>query len=181
MQMYAKGDAMAFEVLYKKHKDSLYRFVLNQIKKTDTAEDIFQDIWAKLIKNRHQYKAHKNKARFKTWLFTLARNTVIDYYRAQGRTKDWQEQFELDEIGIPASDIKEPEQAFEQNVLAEHLLDAIHALPELQREAFLLKEEAGLSLKDIATATRTTPETVKSRLRYAYQKLRIQLEGVKDE
>lgn len=181
MLMYAKGNPVAFEKLYSKYKDSVYRFVHHQIKHTETSEEIFQDIWTKLINNRTNYIAYKNKASFKTWLFKLARNTVVDYFRAQGRAKNWQAQFETDELGIPASDIQEPEVAFEQNLLAEHLLEAIYALPELQREAFLLKEEAGLSLKEIATTTKATPETVKSRLRYAYKKLRAQLEGVKDE
>lgn len=181
MLMYANGNALAFEQLYKKHKDSVYRFVLNQISSTEIAEEVFQDIWAKVINNKNQYTANKNQASFKTWLFTIARNTIVDYYRAQGRIKQWQEQLEIDEVAIPTSNIQDPEATFETHVLAEHLLSAIYELPELQREAFLLKEEAGLSLKKIAIATQSTPETVKSRLRYAYKKLRTQLEGVKDE
>ncbi|MDN5937887.1 MAG: sigma-70 family RNA polymerase sigma factor, partial [Salinisphaera sp.] len=78
MQRYAHGDAGAFEVLYHRHKGPLYRYVLRGVGNRATADELYQDIWLRLIQARNGYQP---RARFSTWLFTLAHNRVVDHYR----------------------------------------------------------------------------------------------------
>ena len=120
----------------------------------------------KLIQGRERYEV---KAKFTTYLYTIARNCIIDYYRKQGYTGFEDESVDVDNLG--ANQQMQPENQLELHRNTEQLLAGIATLPALQREALLLKEEAGMSLKEIATLTGVNTETVKSRLRYAVKKL----------
>lgn len=172
MSRYREGDAPAFETLYRRHKGPLYRYMLRQCSGAAVAEELFQDVWMKLIHARQRYEA---RAKFTTYLYHLAHNRLIDHYRRQA-------------TGIPISyddDAEEPliEQVADHPALqpdnmlarrrqAQQLLQQLAELPEAQREVFLLREENGLSLAEIAEVTGVTAETAKSRLRYAVNKLR---------
>jgi len=166
MMMYQAGDAAAFEVLYSRHKGGVYRYVLRQCGNRSTTDELFQDVWMKLIQNRGQYQV---KARFTTWLYTIARHHLIDYYRKTGMAWTRTDAAELE--GIEARHQDQPENRLALQQDTSRLLAEIDALPALQREAVLLKEEAGMSLQEIATLTGVNIETVKSRLRYAIRKL----------
>jgi len=179
MLRYAAGDAAAFEALYARHRGGLFRFILRQCGDRGTAEEMFQDVWTKLIQARSGYRPD---ARFATWLYTLAHNRVVDWYRRRSKVV-WL-QFGADEEGAESSAQLEamaaqrgeqPEVRAESKQLAARLLELLDELPPAQREAFLLHQEGGLSVADIATATQTAEETAKSRLRYAMAKLRLGL------
>ncbi len=172
MRAYAGGDAAAFEVLYTRYRKSLYGFLLRQCGSPQVAEELYQETWIKLIRARERYEV---RARFRTFLFSIAHNVLIDSYRSAGRRPDLQG-LEYDE-GNPVADqgpqpLPEPEGAAVAGQLAERLLALLGELPDAQREVFLLKEEGGMSLAEIAAATGAGPEAVKSRLRYAWAKLR---------
>lgn len=177
MARYCQGDATAFDTLYLRHKGSLYRYLLRQCGNAGTAEELFQDIWMKIVKARESYQP---SARFRTFLFAIAHNRLIDHYRRQRGiplSYDTTESGDCEQNLAPVigngrlTDV----QADNQRRLArlERLIDA---LPEAQREAFLLQQEGGLSIEQIATATGVNPETAKSRVRYALKKLRSGLE-----
>ena len=171
MQRYRDGDTVAFEVLYSRHKGGLYRYVQRQCNDPDIAQELFQDIWLSLIKHRHHYEV---KAQFTTYLYRLAHNRLIDFYRKKRpeslRHYDVHKNPMIDDP--PASESLMPDNVFEARQRARRLLVALQHLPEPQREAFLLREEAGLSVVGIAEVTGVPPETAKSRLRYATNKLR---------
>ena len=166
MMLYQQGDASAFEILYSRHKGPVYRFVLRQCGDQHTSDELFQDIWMKLIQRREQYEV---RAKFTTYLYTLVRNHLIDYYRKHGNTPGDAESIDIDNVVARQQD--QPEKRLEIQRDTTRLLAGIAALPAEQREAVLLKEEAGMSLKEIATLTGVNIETVKSRLRYAIKKL----------
>ena len=170
MLNYTQGDADAFEVLYQRHKGPLYRFVLRQCG-PQFVDDLFQDIWIKVIKSRMSYRV---KATFRTWLYHIARNRIIDHYRRQNIRPVDNNQDSL--ASISDSSHIQPENQLEKNDRHERLIQAITALPDEQKEAFLLREEAGLTVEEIALTTGVSYETTKSRLRYANQKLRQYLE-----
>ena len=170
MLRYRDGDADAFARLYACHKGPLYRYLLRQCGQPAVAEELFQDVWLKLIAARSGYTV---QARFATWLYRIAHNRLVDHYRASARglplsyaddCPEWAE--------IPAPEEVQPEVREDRRRQSERLLELLAELPEAQREAMLLKEEAGLSLEEIAQATGTGRETVKSRLRYALARLR---------
>ncbi|MEE4376553.1 MAG: RNA polymerase sigma factor [Candidatus Competibacteraceae bacterium] len=169
MLRYRNGETAAFEQLYVRHKGALYRYCLRQCSTTAVAEELFQDVWLKVINARANYTA---QARFTTYLYRLAHNRLVDYYRAQSRTIPAVDCNDAEWTAIPTPACEQPEQQAERRGQAEQLLQLLNALPETQREAFLLREEGGLSLDAIAEVTGVNRETAKSRLRYAVAKLR---------
>ena len=163
MLAYGRGDAGAFETLYKRHRGPVYRFVLRAIKNRSTAEELFQEVWIRVIEARSRYAP---QARFTTWLYTIAHNLLVDHWRKKGLSL-----VQLDDEPTVAAPDNPARQAEARQSLA-RLLQALEALPAAQREAFLLHEEAGLSVAEIAAATGTKEEAAKSRLRYAMAKLK---------
>jgi len=169
MLRYAAGELAAFQVLYERHRGGLYRYFLRQSPR-DVAEELFQDVWARVIKARRNYRPD---ARFRTWLYTLARNRLIDYWRSQGRDPlalaDNAAQGLEDAAGSLAEN---PRDLADRRDCLALLLRLVESLPVLQRETFLLRHDAGMTLAEIAAALRTGAETTRSRLRYATQRLR---------
>jgi RNA polymerase sigma-70 factor (ECF subfamily) len=170
MMSYSAGDAEAFEILYQRHKGSLYRFILRQCGSRMT-DELFQDIWLKVIKTRENYQV---SASFKTWLYHIARNRIIDQYRRDNIRPVDNHSDELETIESTMT--PSPEKSLHTKIQHEHLLDAISDLPAEQKEAFLLREEAGLSVEQIAQTCGINFETAKSRLRYATKKLQQALQ-----
>lgn len=161
MLAYQAGDATAFDRLYARHRGPLFRFLLRGCSNRAQAEEMFQDVWMNVIKARSGYQA---SAKFTTWLYHIAHNRLIDDYRRQ------RPQQELDENLVDQS--AGPERLAMQQQQQVHLMQCIAGLSLEQRTAFLLQEERGLTLAEIAEVTGVGRETVKSRLRYALQKLR---------
>jgi RNA polymerase sigma factor (sigma-70 family) len=164
MLAYRDGNAGAFETLYARHRSRLYRFMLRGVKDRAAAEEMFQDVWMRAIDARGRYSP---QAKFTTWLYTIAHNRLVDHWRQKGLST-----VALDEgEGVP-DETGDPARRVQARQSLNALLDAIEALPHVQREAFLLHEEAGLTIDEIATATGTNAEAAKSRLRYAMSKLK---------
>jgi RNA polymerase sigma-70 factor (ECF subfamily) len=180
MLAYAAGDAAAFDALYLRHKGGVYRYLLRQCRGNATADELFQDVWMNLIRARATYAP---TAKFTTWLYRLAHNRLIDHYRASGHLTLVSADDEANEetvAALPGARGDDPEVRAENRELGERLRTAVAALPPAQREAFLLQQEAGLSLAEIAELTGVGTETVKSRLRYALAKLRRDLDDLDD-
>lgn len=174
MLRYRDGDADAFTQLYARHKGPLYRYLLRQCGAT-VVDELFQDIWLKLVAARAGYRV---EAKFSTWLYRIAHNRLVDYYRASARGLPLSYADDCPEwMDIPAPAAVQPEVREDRRRQSERLLVLLAELPEAQREALLLKEEAGLSLEEIAQATGVGRETVKSRLRYSLARLRLGLGG----
>jgi RNA polymerase sigma factor (sigma-70 family) len=167
MLAYRGGDAAAFEELYARHRTRLFRFVLRSVKLRPAAEELYQEIWMRVIEARGTYKA---TARFTTWLYTIAHNRMVDHWRRAGLSL-----VALDQDDIPSGD-PGPQRHAEGREALGRFAAALASLPPAQREAFLLHEEAGMSVAEIATATGTNPEAAKSRLRYAMTKLKAALD-----
>jgi len=169
MLRYQDGDVSAFEILYRRHHDPLYRYLLRMCRHKDTAEDIFQDVWGKIVKARSSYRP---TAKFTTFLYRVAHNCFIDHVR---RNKRHANSTELqDELHCHPGE--QPETLTERSLAKERLAIALLDLPDEQRDAFLLHEEAGLNLDQIASVTGSNRETAKSRLRYAVNKLRAAID-----
>lgn len=174
MLRYRDGDAGAFKALYARHKGGLYRYILRQCGNRAHADELFQEVWMNLIRARSRYQA---EAKFSTYLYHLAHNRVIDHYRREkGCVPVSFDDEDCAEVGnIAASETDQPERQAASKEQAARLLQALEDLPEAQREAFLLHEEGGLSVEEIAAATGVDREAAKSRLRYALAKLRKSL------
>ena len=167
MLAYRSGDASAFDTLYARHRARLFRFVLRSIKVRAAAEELYQEIWMRVIEARSTYQA---TARFTTWLYTIAHNRMVDHWRRAGLAL-----VSLDDHDVPSNSPDPARHAEARETLA-RFAAALERLPPAQREAFLLHEEGGLTVAEIAAATGSNEEAAKSRLRYAMAKLKAALD-----
>ncbi len=165
MQDYGNGDAMAFDQLYNRHRSPLYRFFKRQINDIATANDLYQEVWEKIIKARQTYRPDMP---FKPWMYRIAHNHLVDHFRRS--------QPDSNALSDTLADRQPgPAQKMDKQQHTDQLLNGISALPTEQQTTLLLKLESGLKLQEIATVTGVNRETVKSRLRYAVDKLRRSL------
>ncbi|RRJ83776.1 sigma-70 family RNA polymerase sigma factor [Aestuariirhabdus litorea] len=162
MQRYGEGEVAAFEQLYQRHRQGLYRYFLRQCGQPALAEDLYQEVWSRVIGAARRYRPD---ARFDTWLYRIAHNRLVDHYRRPSLVGS--EPTETVEAVEPG-----PVEAAEQQQQAQRLHHCLGQLPALQLEAFMLKEEVGFSAAAVAEVVGASLEATKSRLRYAYQKLR---------
>jgi RNA polymerase sigma-70 factor (ECF subfamily) len=165
-----RNDAAAFEQLYRRHRNGLYRYLLRQCGLASVAEELFQDVWFGVIRAKRKYVI---EARFATYLYKIAHNRLIDHYRRAAHRPSVPAAEDCDPVDLlPAEAISQPEVKLEAKEQIERFSALLAVLPESQREAFVLHEEAGLSIDEIAIATGVNHETAKSRLRYAVARLR---------
>ena len=175
MLRYARGDIDAFDALYGRHELAVWRFVFRSVKVQAVADDLLQDVWFSVARHARSYEV---KAKFRTWLFTLAHNRLVDHLRtAKNHTS-------LDASDDDARSLADtlvadsgfgPVRQLQSREQAAALIAAVERLPLEQREAFLLQAEGDLSVQEIAEATGVNFETAKSRLRYARASLRQHL------
>lgn len=171
MLAYAAGDLQAFAALYGRHRIRLYRFLLRQVRDGGLADDLFQDIWQRVVAARATWRP---EARFATWLFRIAHNRLVDHWRALQHRPPAPTDAEQRTSRVPDPDT--PERRLSDYEEHQRLHAALDGLPVEQREAVLLRLEQELSLEEIGEVTGVGRETVKSRLRYAMDKLRAGLE-----
>jgi RNA polymerase sigma-70 factor (ECF subfamily) len=165
---YREGDGAAFEILYARHRQGLYRFLLGLSGKPELADEVFQETWLSLIRSASQ---PQGRATFRTWLFQIARNRLIDHWRKHGAHQPLHDSYD-EQLHAVGDETNDPEQLLNLSRDSQRLESALQALPADQREVFLLRAHGDLDLAQIASLTDTPLETVKSRLRYAQQKLR---------
>ena len=165
---YRKGDAAAFEALYGRYRQSLYLFLLRSCDTPADADELYQDAWSRVISAARPF----TEGAFKAYLFRIARNLQIDRFRRQ----------HLHVVSDPEAlcELPDPADPLDQRAhdadCGERMKRQLAQLPREQCEAFLLKEEGGFTLEQIAEMVSVGRETIKSRLRYALKQLRKMLE-----
>ena len=165
---FIKGDTSAFENLYNRYRESLYTYLLRSSGNHAEADDIYQDAWSRVI----HAKVPFTTGSFKAYIFKIARNLQIDSHRRSHIHLVG----DNDHIEEVADSKPTMERQMDGEDCGERLLSEVAVLPMEQRDAFLMKEETGLSLEQIATMLDVGRETIKSRLRYAMKRLREVLE-----
>lgn len=162
MMEWAAGKMEAFELLYARHRTPLYRYVLRQAGDEATANDLYQGSWEKIIRAR---KTYRPQAPFRAWMYRVAHNHVMDHFRRRRPETGL-------ETGLLESGTAGPEEELRLDKRESDLRDAVARLPEKQKDAILLKLDAGLDLQSIADVLGVNRETAKSRLRYAVARLK---------
>ncbi|HFE46218.1 MAG TPA: RNA polymerase sigma factor [Nannocystis exedens] len=186
MADFREGDAAAFEILMTRHRRGILNFLYRSVNNQSRAEELLQEVFLRVIRAKARYQ---QTARFSTWLYTIARNLCVDESRrakfrrhlsldAPRRGRDGgQRESMLD--GTAADDVRVDDQAMGPTI-QNRLKQAIDRLPEDQREVFLMRQLSGLSFKQIGEAVGAPENTVKSRMRYALEKLRGDLQDLRD-
>jgi RNA polymerase sigma-70 factor (ECF subfamily) len=180
MARYITGDEKSFEAVYRRHRAGLRRFLARQCGSEATAQELAQEVWFRVIR-AVQNKSYSADGRFAPYLYRIARNHLIDWYRKTGSYRE----LEMDETvsdeaeaaNLEFTGIRNPEQALGDKQNLRNVLAAIEELPPEQRTALMMSLESEMSYEEIAEATGTNRETVKSRLRYARQTLRQRVLG----
>jgi len=173
---YTRGDEAAFASLYDRHDRKCYGFIRRlMVQSSDgVAEDVHQETWIAVAKGAASFDARRSQ--FVTWLFTIARNRVIDHLRAEKVSSIWTGG-DADGIEDVADEAAGPLEQAMSRQFASAVVRAVEGLPFVQREAFLLFTEGEMSLEAIAKATGVGQETTKSRLRYARDGMRKHMAG----
>jgi RNA polymerase sigma factor (sigma-70 family) len=169
---YARGDAAAFELLYRRHEMRVWRYLQRNLRNAATADELMQEVWFAVARDAARYLP---SARFTTWLFTIAHNRMVDSIRASRRHSNFESLGHgSDEVirHLTADPGAGPVAAAVARDEAAALIRAVEELPREQRDAFLLQVEGDLDIEEIARITGSSFETTKSRLRYARTKLR---------
>jgi len=189
IQWYHKGNTEAFEQLYSRYKNAMYHYFFRQVQSAGIADELHQDVWLNIIKSSSGFAQQSS---FKTWLYKIAHNRLVDHYRRTskqplylvqeaGLEKNSGQELEKESDAGSAHNSQdnrcndEPDAILQEQQLSNALLDGIASLPREQKEVFLLHEKSGLTLQEIATITDSSFESTKSRLRYAVKKLRQSL------
>ena len=172
MLRYARGDLRAFETLYERHRGGLYRYLARQTRNPEAANDLFQEVWSKVIASRERYEP---RAKFQTFLYRIAHNCFVDYYRRSSArpeiSGDAQEDWH-DTLTAPESDRPDFARGAGSDGRAVWAKGAGGLADRAARRVSVVARSQGLSLEEIAVITAVGPETAKSRLRYAVAKLR---------
>lgn len=186
MLAFQRGDARAFEELAKRHQRGIYNFVLRSVRERGRAEELLQEVFLRVVRSKDRYE---RTAKFSTWIYSIARNLCVDESR-RARFRDHQSLdaerrgkngdgggpmvARLESKSVPT------DAAAEAPKLRRRLEDAVAALPEEQREVFVMRQVSGMSFREIGESIGVPENTVKSRMRYALEKLREQLADLRD-
>ncbi len=177
MIRYQRGDKSAFSLLVRRHQSPLYNFALRQIGAPSVAEDVVQEAFVRVVQNATEFK---HEARFTTWVYTITRNLCVDQLRKRALRKhpsldDARGNEEGGEGRTLGEQTADPRASVEREAtgseLKERITRAVETLPEDQREVFLMREVSNLPFKEIAEIVGVPENTVKSRMRYALERL----------
>lgn len=184
MVAYQKGDVRAFELLLTRHKKPVFNFILRFVGSRETAEDLLQETFLRVIKGA---EAYQRQAKFTTWLYTIARNLCVDQSRRAKHRKAQSLDAPMSNSAdsgtlldvVPSTEIASDRQAVNKE-LQVRLQEALARLSEEQREVFLMRQVQGMAFKEIAEVVGVPENTVKSRMRYALERLQRALSEYED-
>ena len=168
MLAYQAGQQKAFDELYQRYRQPIFAYLMRNIGSQMQAEEVYQEVWLSLIKQRANYTA---TASFRSYVFCIAHSRLMDFFRQQGKLSANDSIDEQSPPELIACASYEPQAQLEQQRLIARLQWCISQIPEEQRAVLVLKLESELSLQTIAEQLNIAFETLKSRFRYAQAKL----------
>ena len=171
---YRRGDVQCLEELVRKYRRQLFGFIVNMTSDLSAADDVFQEVWFKAIRNIDKYRAGS----FLAWLTRIARNHVIDRWRAKKESVSLDAE---DEHGRALKEnIEDPGSGPDENVagadVAENVFEILEQLPLEQKEVVVMRVKEGLSFKEISEIQGVSINTALARMHYAIGKLRTMLQ-----
>jgi len=179
MHAFRDGDARAFEELLERHERKVWGFLRRSVGDATVAEDLLQEVFLRVVKARAEWKG---EAKFTTWVYAIARNLCVDHARRavhrDARSLDAPTRPGVDDANAEtwhdrlASEERDAEGLASDGQVRARVDAAVAALPADQREVFLLREVMDMPFAEIAAVVGAPEPTVKSRMRYALERLR---------
>jgi RNA polymerase sigma-70 factor (ECF subfamily) len=169
---FKRGRTEAFEEIVERYQDRLFHLFIHFVKNRQDAEDLLQEAFIRMLKGIHSYD-HRQK--FDAWIFTIANHLACDFLRR--RKKNWIfYSADMQNFETEPQDVESKPETYDCIVQ-----DMLQCLPWEQRQIFLLREEAGLSFREIADMLGISINTALGRMHYAVVKLRAQLKELPEE
>ena len=170
--LYTKGVNQAFDVLVERYKERVYTYIYHTVKCEELADDIFQETFVKAIITINQGRYTEN-GKFLPWIFRIAHNLIIDYYR-QEKSENTQS-CDAEEVDIlNRKDLSECtiEDQMVTEQIHQDIKNLVNALPDSQKEVLLMRYYKNMSFKEIAETTNVSINTALGRMRYAILNMR---------
>lgn len=176
LERYKNGDQRAFELLLVRYRVPIFNYLLRSVRDASRAEDLLQEVFLRVV---HRCDHFEHRAKFSTWLYTIARNLCVDASRRMVHRRHRS-------LDAPARDDLEGSEALVERIASEtpgadrdatsHRLrvaiaHAVEELPDDQKEVFLMRQVQGLAFAEIASVVGVSENTIKSRMRYALERL----------
>ncbi len=171
ISLYLSGNQTAFEFLLKRHKDKIYTSIYLFVKDTELAEDIFQEVFIKIVDTLRRDK-YNNEGKFLQWAMRIAYNMCVDHFRRSKRMSKVSNTETFDIFSIIESKDDNMEGSIIKSQIHQRLRELIDQLPDEQREVVILRHYADMSFKEISQMTRVSINTSLGRMRYALINLR---------
>jgi len=189
LERFAAGEPAAFGVLLKRYQTPVYNFIARSVRDTEAASDLLQEVFTRVIQHSTDFN---RSSKFSTWLYAIARNICIDHMRRMSHRRHasldaagpngagsdgspiapWVERVAIDQPAVDTSAAA--------GRLRSRIAQAIESLPQEQREVFLMRQLQQLPFAEIAAVVGTSENTVKSRMRYALERLQEALADFED-
>ena len=171
VQNYINGNERALELLIKRHKLRIFNFIYSKVFNRDTAEDIFQETFIKVIKTLKR-GLYNEEGKFLPWVMRIAHNLVIDFFRKNNRIPTFDNSEEFDIFQLIGDGNPSAEKAMIEEQVVEDLQNLILQLPDVQRDVLTMRLYKDMSFKEIAESTGVSINTALGRMRYAIINLR---------
>ena len=171
IESYIDGNEYALEKLIQKHKSRIYNFIYSKVMDRDTAEDIFQDTFIKVIRTLKKGGYDEN-GKFLPWVMRIAHNLIIDFFRKSNRIPTFENRDDYDVFQFIGDDSGNVEDALFDAQVENDLSDLIESLPDDQKEVLMMRIYRDMSFKEIAENTDVSINTALGRMRYAIINLR---------
>ncbi|WLR43776.1 RNA polymerase sigma factor SigX [Bacillus carboniphilus] len=162
----------AFQELYDQYHKEIYQFLMYMVKKPDVVDDLVQEVYIKVLKSYEKFEGRSSQ---KTWLFSIARNVAMDYFRQQ---KTWKQRLmnKLDIDALSISDSKPlPEEIVVQSESVKLIYEALDCCNENQRAVVILRYIQQLSIVETAQVLKWSQSKVKTTQHRALKKLKDQM------
>ncbi len=175
VQDYINGNERALEMLIIRHKLKIYNFIYSKVFDRDTAEDIFQETFIKVIKTLKR-GVYSEEGKFMPWVMRIAHNLVIDFFRKNNRIPIFDNNDEFDIFQLIGDGNPTAERSMIEEQVVEDLQKLIVELPDEQKDVLTMRLYKDMSFKEIAESTGVSINTALGRMRYAIINLRKLIE-----
>lgn len=171
VERYLSGSEISLEILINRHQSRIFNFINSKVQNRDTAEDIFQDTFIKVIRTLKGGQ-YNEEGKFLPWVMRISHNLVIDFFRKNNRMPKVKNTEEFDIFQFISDSSLNAEHTMVQDQIVKDLQKLVQELPEDQKEVLIMRLYRDMSFKEIAKNTNVSINTALGRMRYAIINLR---------